>query len=195
MNAVSRMTSLLFLCLGLTACVTLLDAAGSDPIKLDPGRRTLGAFLDDNQLQTIISVNLRKHGRELARSRVNVKSFNNVVLLTGEVPSRSAKELAGDTTRSISKVRQVHNELAVKSRSTFASRVNDNWIRIKVRAQLLFNRDIESERVRVIVDNRVVYLMGLLSRNEADLVSDLAARVKGVEKVVRVIEYINYAKA
>lgn len=177
-------------CFALSGCVTLMNATNSGPIKPDPGRRSFGAYLDDERLESIIMVNLDKHSRVLADSRINVKVFNGVVLLTGEVPSVAAKQAAGESVRSISKVRQVHNELAVKSRSTMFSRINDNWIGLKIRAQLLFNRDIEAERVKVIVENRVVYLMGLLTRAEADMVSDIAARVRGVEKVVRVIEYI-----
>ena len=184
-----------FLALALTGCVTLLDATNDQPIQPDPGRRTFGAFVDDERLETVIAVNLKKHGKGLETSHVNVKCFNGVVLLTGEVQSLDVKQTAGEIVRGLSKVRQVHNELAVAPNSTMASRSADNWIATKTRSKLIADRSIEAERVKVIVENRVVYLMGLLSRNEADLVSDLAARVKGVEKVVRVIEYINYAKA
>lgn len=174
----------------LSGCVTMLDATSDGPIEPDPGKRTFGAYVDDERLEAMIQVNLRKADPSLEDAHINVMSFNGVVLLTGEVPSSDLRQAAGETVRSISKVRQVHNELLVQSNSTFFSRTNDNWIATKLRSKILANRDIESERVKLVVENRVVFIMGLLTRDEANLVSSIAAQVSGVEKVVRVIEYI-----
>lgn len=174
----------------LSACVTMLDATSDGPIEPDPGKRTFGAYVDDQRLEAMIQVNLRKADPRLADAHINVMSFNGVVLLTGEVPSSDLRQAAGETVRAISKVRQVHNELLVQSNSTVFSRTNDNWIATKLRSKILANRDIESERVKIVVENRVVFLMGLLTREEANLVSGIAAEISGVEKVVRVIEYI-----
>jgi osmotically-inducible protein OsmY len=185
-----RFTALCSLLFFLTACVTMLDAANDGPIQPDPGKRTFGTYVDDQRLQSIIEVNLRKADARLAKAHINVMVFNGVVLLTGEVPSNELRLLAGETARSINKVRQVHNELAVQGNSTAFSRSNDNWIATKLRSKLLANRDIESDRVKTVVENRVVFLMGLLTREEANIASNIAASVKGVEKVVRVIEYI-----
>ncbi len=187
--SVLRLPALLF-CLFLSGCVTMLDATSDGPLEPDPGRRTFGAYVDDQRLETVIKVNLRKADPALAEANINVLSFNGVVLLTGEVPSSDLRQAAGEIVRSINKVRQVHNELLVKSNSTFFSRSNDNWLTTKLRSKILASRDIESERVKVVVENRVVYLMGLLTREEANLVSEIAAQTEGVEKVVRVIEYI-----
>lgn len=168
----------------------MLDATSDGPLEPDPGRRTFGAYVDDQRLETVIKVNLRKSDPALAEANINVLSFNGVVLLTGEVPSSDLRQAAGEIVRAINKVRQVHNELLVKSNSTFFSRSNDNWLATKLRSKILANRDIESERVKLVVENRVVFLMGLLTREEANLVSEIAAHTEGVEKVVRVIEYI-----
>ncbi len=178
-----------FLCL-LTGCVTMLEATSDGPIEPDPGKRTFGAYVDDERLETVIEVNLRKADPRFAEAHINIMSFNGVVLLTGEVPNSDLRQIAGETVRSINKVRQVHNELLVQSNSTFFSRSNDNWIATKLRSKILGERDIESERVKIVVENRVVFLMGLLTREEADKFSDMAAKITGVEKVVRVIEYI-----
>ena len=113
-----------------------------------------------------------------------------MVLLTGEVPSRELRELAGETARNIAQVRQVHNQLLIQSNATFFSRTNDNWLASKVRSKVLL-ADIESERIKVIVENRVVYLMGLVTEQEAKKVAESAANTDGVTKVVRVFEYID----
>jgi osmotically-inducible protein OsmY len=185
-----RLLLLFNLLFAFSGCVTMLDATSDGPIEPDPGKRTFGAYVDDQRLEAMIQVNLRKADPRLADAHINVMSFNGVILLTGEVPSSDLRQAAGETVRAISKVRQVHNELLVQSNSTVFSRTNDNWIATKLRSKILANRDIESERVKLVVENRVVFLMGLLTRDEANLVSGIAAEVSGVEKVVRVIEYI-----
>lgn len=174
----------------LSGCVTLLDATNEGPIDPEPGKRSLGQYFSDENLETIIAVNLRKANPELADAHINILCFNDVVLLTGEVPSQKLRQMASETVREIKQVRQVHNELLVQSNATFFSRTNDNWLATKVRSLLIANRDIDAERIKVVVENRVVYLMGLVNRQEANTVSQVAASVDGVEKVVRVFEYI-----
>lgn len=174
----------------LNGCVTLLDATNNGPIDPEPGKRNLGQYFSDENLETIIAVNLRKASQDLADAHINILCFNNVVLLTGEVPSKELRQAASETVRGIKQVRQVHNELLVQSNSTFFSRTNDNWLATKVRAKFIFNQDIDQERIKVVVENRVVYLMGLLTRSEAAIASQVAANTSGVEKVVRVFEYL-----
>lgn len=174
----------------LSGCVTVMDATSEKPIQPDPGKRSFGTYLDDQKLESVISVNLRKTGPGLEKAHINVFCFNGVVLLTGEVPSRELRELAGETARDIAQVRQVHNQLLIQNNATFFSRTNDNWLASKVRAKVLL-ADIESERIKVIVENRVVYLMGLVTEQEARKVAESAANTDGVNKVVRVFEYID----
>lgn len=188
---VIKVIQLCLLTVLISGCVTLLDATNNGPIDPEPGKRSLGQYFADKNLETIIAVNLRKASPELADSHINILCFNGVVLLTGEVPSKDLRQAASETVRSIKQVRQVHNELLIQSNSTFFSRANDNWLATKVRAKFIINRDIDAERIKVVVENRVVYLMGLLTRSEATTASQVAADTSGVEKVVRVFEYLD----
>lgn len=187
---VINFAQLCLLSLLLSGCVTLLDATNEGPIDPEPGKRNLGQYFSDRNLETIIAVNLRKASPELEDAHINIICFNGVVLLTGEVPSKDLRQVASETVRSIKQVRQVHNELMVQSNSTFFSRANDNWLATRVRGKLIVNRGTDAERIKVVVENRVVYLMGLLTREEAKIASEVAASVSGVEKVVRVFEYL-----
>lgn len=187
---VINFAQLCLLSLLLSGCVTLLDATNDGPIDPEPGKRNLGQYFSDRNLETIIAVNLRKASPELEDAHINIICFNGVVLLTGEVPSKDLRQVASETVRSIKQVRQVHNELMVQSNSTFFSRANDNWLATRVRGKLIVNRGTDAERIKVVVENRVVYLMGLLTREEAKIASEVAASVSGVEKVVRVFEYL-----
>lgn len=174
----------------LNGCSTLVGATTSEPIELNPGKRTLGIKIDDSQIETIASVNLDKTHAKLKEAPIEVHSYNAVVLLVGQVPNNELRDLAGKTVTKINNVRQVHNELEVQPPISLLERTNDTWLGTKVKTKLLASRDVEGGRVDVITENGIVYLMGLVSRTEADRITDIVRHTGGVRKVVRVFEYI-----
>lgn len=172
-------------------CTSIISATTNEPIEIDPGKRSLGVKIDDSQIETIASVNIDKASTTLDQAPISVNSFNAVVLLTGQVPSNEARQLAGTTVRKMSNVRQVHNELQVQAPISLLAGANDSWLSTKIRSKLLTNRNIESGRVQVITENNTVFLMGLVTRAEAKQITDIARHTGGVQKVVRVFEYID----
>lgn len=174
----------------LGGCVSILDASSKGPIIPDPTKRSFGSLIDDRQLKTITSVNINKADPLLSKSHINVHSYNSVILLIGQVPSKELRELAGETARNISRVRQVYNELEISPNISFGQRTKDNWLETKIDSKLFATRDIQSDRVEVIVENNVVYLMGLLTLVQVEKITDVIRNTKGVTKVVRAIEYI-----
>ncbi|MFL0800008.1 MAG: BON domain-containing protein [Agarilytica sp.] len=171
-------------------CVSILDATREEPIQIDPGKRSFGGYMDDKQLKTVISVNIKKSDLKLKEAHINVHTYNAVVLLTGEVETAELRRLAADTARKVNKVRQVYNELTVGPKTTFLSRTNDNWIHSRIKSKLVFNTDIDSDRVEIIVEDNVVYLMGKLTKVQAEKITEVVRTSRGVDKVVRAIEYI-----
>lgn len=184
------MVLLLSLTFGLNGCTSIVSATTSEPIELNPGKRTLGARVDDNQIETIAQVNISKAHERLKDSPIKVDSYNAVVLLTGQVPSAELRDLAGRTVTKIHSVRQVHNELQVEEPLPMLRRTKDTWLGTKVKTKLLANRDVEGRRIRVITEDGAVFLMGLVSRAEAERVTEIVRHTGGAKKVVRVFEYI-----
>ncbi|WP_299771720.1 BON domain-containing protein [uncultured Pseudoteredinibacter sp.] len=177
--------------LSLNACTSVISATTDKPIQPDPSKRTFGTYIDDEQLETIAEVNLTKASPSLDSSHINVNAFNGVVLVTGEVPNQEARELATSTLRKLHKVRQVFNELQIQGNSSFLGRTNDSWISSKVKTQLLANEDIDSGRIKVVTENGTVYLMGTVTRAQANKAANVVSRIGGVQKVVRTFEYID----
>ncbi len=177
--------------LALGGCSTLIGATTEDSIQLDPGKRTLGAFIDDEQIETIAQVNLDKASPALKQSHINVTSFNGVALITGQVANSDLRQLAGSTVSAIKNVRQVHNELQIQGKTSLLARTNDTWLTTKVKSRLLGNKDVDSGRIKVVTEYGVVYLMGLMSRIEADQAAEVARTTGGVQKVVKAFEYID----
>ena len=183
--------SLLILVRLLCSCVTVLDATNEGPIEMDRGKRTFGTYIDDQNLETIAKVNLRKASPDLKASNISVVSYNGIILLTGQVPTQNLRLLAGETVKNLHKVRQVFNEIQVQGKTSFLSRTNDAWLTTKVKSVLIANSDIESRRIKVVTEDGVVYLLGLLSRPEAEQAAQVISQIGGVQKVVKSIEYLN----
>lgn len=177
----------------LNSCATVISATtGDDGIQEDRGRRSMGATIDDNSIETAIKVNLNAAEEQLKQSHINVVSFNGTVLLVGQVPSQDMKNLATRVARtSSSRVKEVYNELEVAGSTTFLSRSNDAWLTAKIKTLMLADSEVSGMRTKVVTENGVVYLMGLLTQAEADKAVNLVSNTKGVTKVVRAFEYIN----
>ena len=182
----------LFLMLASTAgCVSLSKGMSDDPIDPNHGKRTFGAFIEDGTIERKVAVNLARASAELDESRIVAVSYNGNVLLAGQVASEDLKTQAGNIAEKVRHVRHVHNELQVVGSNSFLARTNDTWLTSKVKSRLLVNGDAPGWRTKVVTENGVVYLMGLLTREEADAVVEQVQKVYGVQKIVKIIEYID----
>ncbi|GAB3092865.1 BON domain-containing protein [Aestuariicella hydrocarbonica] len=179
------------LLLATAGCTTIVDATTDAPIQLNPGKRTLGAMIDDEQLETVAVVNINKASPYLKQANIDVVAFNSILLLTGQVASNDLRMLAGETAKKIHGVRQVFNEIQVQGTTSILARTNDTWLTTKVKSVLLANQDVDSSRIKVVTEDGVVYLLGLLSRAEANRAAETVSTIGGVQKVVKAVEYIN----
>ncbi|GIX31108.1 MAG: BON domain-containing protein [Porticoccaceae bacterium] len=173
----------------LAGCTSLVSAVRDEPVQPDPYETPIGTDINDFQMATAIGVNIRKEHPLLAKAHVNVHVYNGVVLLTGEVPSQEMRHLAGEVARRYPGVRQVHNELAIQGVSSLLSRTNDRWLTAKVRARLIADDQVDADKIKVVAENGVIYLMGLVTPQLADRAAQVASTTRGVRKVVRVFEY------
>ena len=174
----------------LSGCVSLLDATSDSQIEEHQGTRTLGAVVEDENIETKINVNLRKGSEPLKHSNIDTVSFNGSVLLIGEVPDEASKQLAEKIASNTRAVRKVYNELKIAGVSTWISRSNDAWLTTKVSTQMLIAENFPSSRIKVITEQGTVYLMGLVTETEADYAVNITKNVYGVEKIVKLFEYI-----
>ena len=173
----------------LSGCTTIVDATTKQPINTDPNQRSFGTYIDDKRLQVITAVNIRKADPILRQSHIGVTSFNNVILLTGQVPNEDLRLLAAKSAKAISTVRQVHNEIRVKANTSMLTRTNDAWLATKIKSVLIADKSVKSLRIKVTVEDGVAYLMGLVSQEEANRAVNLIRNIKGIKEVVKVFEY------
>ena len=172
-----------------SGCIPLVVGgaiASGSMIALD--RRTSGAQLEDEGIELRASNRLRSAIGE--RAHINVTSYNRQVLVTGEVPSASDKQLAEQTVRQTENVVSVVNELAVLGNSTLAQRTSDVLVTGRVRAMLIDARDLQSSAFKVVTERGTTFLMGRVTQREADRATQIAQGVSGVQKVVRIFELL-----
>jgi osmotically-inducible protein OsmY len=171
----------------------LLVAAGvatvGTGVAVSQDRRTGGMLVEDQNIESKSNQRIRdKMGGNL---HVNVVSFNRNVLLTGEVPSESARKEIEQIVKDVEHVRNVLNETAVGPVSSFASRSNDALMTSKVKGRFMDGGKFQINHVKVITEDSVVYLLGIVNTDEAGSAVDIARSTKGVRKVVKVFEYMN----
>lgn len=156
-------------------------------VAVSQDRRTGGIFVEDEGIEM-------RGGKRISEKfggnvHVNVTSFNRNVLLTGEVPSESIKREIGGLVTGVENVRNITNEIAVAGVSSFMSRSNDALITSKVKGRFMDAGKFQINHVKVVTENGVVYLLGLVKREEAQSAVEIASSTNGVKKVVKVFEY------
>ncbi|MBB3104654.1 BON domain-containing protein [Azomonas macrocytogenes] len=180
-------TSLLGVCLVLTGCGSMLNATRSEPIDDDRSTRTFGRKIDDSLIETKASVNIAKADPNLETSHIVVASYNGVLLIAGQTPRQELKEKAGQAASNIQGVKLVHNELQILAPSSGLARSNDAWLTTKIKTQMLG----DGTTIKVITENGIVYLMGLVTQQQGNLAASTAQGVSGVQRVVKLFEYID----
>lgn len=173
----------------LQGCVEMaVVGAGAAALAADD-RRSLGAQTEDKEIE------LRgenRIGKRLGdKVHIDVTSYNRNVLLTGEAIDAATRAQAESIVREIPNVRGVVNAIQISGVSSYTSRANDSYLTSKVKARFIDNGGSFSvNQVKVVTEDGVVYLLGLVTRKEADAAVEIARTTGGVQKVVRVFEYI-----
>lgn len=190
MTHILRIT-FLFSILALSGCGSLLATMDANTIHDKPGHRTLGKMLEDSNIETKATVNIHAADEAYHNAHIVVVSYNGYVLIAGQVNNEALKAKATDVVRKVRGVRRIYNELDVAAPSSGMTRTSDSWVTAKVKAALLSSPDIEGTRVKVKTENGVVFLMGLATQAEVDRITDKAAGVAGVQRVVKLFELID----
>lgn len=165
-----------------------VGGAAATGVMVAEDRRTVGAMTEDQGIEFKAA---NRISEKVQDAHVNVTSYNRAVLLTGEVPSEAAKSDAERVTRAVDNVRSVFNELQVSGNTSLQARTNDTVLTSKVKARFVDARKFSPLHVKVVTENGIVYLLGMVKRQEAADATEIARTTGGVRKVVRVFEYLD----
>jgi osmotically-inducible protein OsmY len=190
MLGIKQIKTIAFLLTGLflSGCVAAVVAGAAAGMVYD--RRSMVTMEADARLFHLIHKGIVTDPH-LRHSRILVTSFNRNVLLVGQTSTASSRVLAERIAQRTPGVRRVYDEISIGHSIPLSQRTNDSWITGQVRSNMLARKVLESGSIRVVTENGVVYLMGIVTNEQAGLAVDVARRVNSVKKVVKIFQYIH----
>ena len=173
----------------LQGCIeTAIVASAMTAVSAANDPRSVGSQIDDNNIELKAMVKLMKDDEISELANVNVISYNGHVLAVGQAPTQALINRIDSELKAIDNITKLHNQVKVGPKASVGNKTKDVWITTKVKAELLTDDSIEGNSIKVVTENTEVYLMGLVSPEQANKAALLASKISGVTKVVKVFQ-------
>ncbi len=182
---------LVLLCLlpYLFGCAAVAVGGGAVAASTAIDRRTTGTQIEDQTIEVKAVRTINQDAELKEQAHLNITSYNTVVLVTGETPTEAMRQRAIELVTAVDKVSHVYNEISIAAPSSLVSRSSDSLITSKVKTKMITDKELDGLHVKVVTEKGVVYLMGLVTRQEAELATSIARQTGGVQKVVKLFQY------
>jgi osmotically-inducible protein OsmY len=173
----------------MSGCAGVLVGSAATSAVVANDERTTGTFIEDQtiELKALDAIRSREHLK--SQTHLSVTSYNQTVLVTGQAPTEELRKEAISLISQVEKVNRIFDEIEIGVPTTLATRSSDSLLTAKVKTKLFTLDGFDATKVKVVTENAVVYLMGILSSSEADTAATAASFVGGVRKVVKLFEY------
>ncbi|MBT6077854.1 MAG: BON domain-containing protein [Oceanospirillaceae bacterium] len=176
----------------LSGCAAaVIGSAAATGVAVIHDRRSAGAVLDDETIELSALSQILQHEELRQYTHLNVTSYNYLALITGEAPNEALKLVAEKLVKNIDNVRAVYNEVQISAPSAVLSRSSDSLITTKVKTRMVGETGFPANRIKVVTENGVVYLMGLVTQAEGEWAVRVASNASGIQRIVKVFEYID----
>lgn len=181
---------ILIIAISLQGCIFAVGAAaGATAVAAVHDHRSIAKILQDQDIANTVTERINGIPGLKQSSHVNVTSFNYIVLLTGETVTPEMRQKAEDAAKTVPEAKRIYNEITIKGATSSLSRASDTWITTKIKTQLVATKDLKSGNIKVVTESGAVYLMGIVTHEQADIAVDIARQVEGVQKVVKIFQY------
>lgn len=178
---------LLTCCLLLQACVETAIVAGAvTAVSAVNDPRPVSKLIDDNAIEVKATYNLAQDEGLRKHTNINVISYDGVVLAVGQSPNKFLIDKAIGIITDLDDVKKVHNQIKLGTPADISAKAKDAWITAKVKSALLTDETLAGHKIKVITENKEVFLMGKVNQEEAKIAAKLASEVYGVERVIKV---------
>ena len=173
----------------LGCAITAAGGTAAGAATLD--RRTTGTIIEDQAIE-FKTYRIIAADKELDKqTHINITSYNTAVLVTGESPLDEMREKIISIVSGVEKVTHVYDEITIAAPSSMVSRSSDTYITTKVKAKLFADKILSGLIIKVVTEKGIVYLMGLITREESEIATNIARGTGGVQKVVKLFKYID----
>lgn len=189
---------LLFISLQLLSACSFIATSSSEltGIALLHDRRSSGVIINDGIIEIKAFSQLNSQSEIRKSCHFNVISYGGMVLVTGEASTEILRKQIIKIVESINDVKQVYDELVIAEPKSYFSRILDAYITTKVKYALSKIDNLpgfDATRVKIVTENKVVYLLGIMHKGESRIVTEIARKIDGVQQVVKIFDYINYS--
>jgi osmotically-inducible protein OsmY len=188
-SALAKLLAVLLITSQITGCGVLAVGGVAATATIAADRRTAAVQAIDKGIELEAGGALSKRFGDNAH--INITSFNQKVLLTGEVKDADIKGEAGAYVKAMKNARSVFNELIVGPNSSFTARANDSYLESKIKTQMIFTDKLPSNSMAIVAEGSSVYLMGILTQGEADIAKKVASNTSGVKDVYAYFDIIS----
>ncbi|MFI4955203.1 MAG: BON domain-containing protein [Gammaproteobacteria bacterium] len=154
-------------------------------------RRGVSTVWSDDEISEKIYYDISRSLAENDISHINIDTYNHKVLLTGQVPNAGVKDQLAQLANNTQNVQKIYNEVTIGPTTGLTQRSHDTWITTHVKSLMTASNNNGLMGVKVTTENNVVYLMGLVTPEEAELATEKARSVKGVKEVVKLFDFVN----
>lgn len=164
-------------------------AAGAAAIAVVYDHRKIEKIAHDKTIAKRASDQIQADPELRDEAHINVTCFNQTLLLTGEAPSQELRQRAQDLISDTPHIKQIYNQITIQTPISALTKTSDSWITTKIATQMLATEGLKSSTIKVITENGTVYLLGIVSHDQADMAAEIARKVTGVQKVMKIFQY------
>jgi osmotically-inducible protein OsmY len=168
--------------------VAVVGVVGGASVATD--NRSLGNQIDDQKIELDAHKKLAASDALNENTNLQVISVNGSVLVVGQAPNSYLRDQAIKLINEINGVHQLHNQIRISNTTAFTTKTNDIWLTSKVKTALFSDEKLDANNIKVVTENGEVFLMGLVTKAQADIAVDIARNVGGVNRVLKIFEYI-----
>ena len=168
----------------LNGCAVVATGAAALGVSSVTDPRTIGSQLDDQTIEMKANAKLG-NDEQLGEYRLRVVSYDQNVLLIGQVPNEAARQRAERIISDTNGIDNIFNQVRISSQAGLSTQTNDAWITSQVKLKLAANEKVDASDVKVVTENGEVFLLGIVGGDSANIAVDIARNVKGVTRVIK----------
>ncbi|MCP4991140.1 MAG: BON domain-containing protein [Colwellia sp.] len=185
-----QIAGLLMLASALQGCAVATVVAVTAGATMVADRRTFSKQIDDQSIEFRAHNELAKVKALSKNTNLHVVSMNGMVLIVGQAPNTYLRDLAIKTIQDIPDIVVIHNQIRIGSSTAVTTQSNDIWLTSRVKTALLANSEVNAKDIKVVTENSEVFLLGLVTLKEANIVVEVTRNIPGVNKVIKAFEYL-----
>lgn len=190
MNNISKLACIGIGVLSLSGCMDVASTSAQAVYN----RHGIQKNLHDQNVTRQVFQALNYKTNDFQDAHIVIATYNNEILLTGQVPKAWQKEKAEQIAKAVPSIGKVYNLLTVAAPTSSLTHMSDGWITTKIKTRLMAASDVDASQIKVITENGTVYLMGIVPVSDAKAATEVARKTDGVERVVRLFSYITLSK-